>query len=67
MVKDVAVRGKHFPHSSIQGFDGEHDIGGVKIENLCVGGRVVTTAEEGRFRIGQHVSDVEFFVSERTQ
>jgi len=60
LIKDVVVVGKHFPHSSIQGYDDEHLVENVRIENLRVDGRVIGSAEEGRFRIGKHVRNVEF-------
>lgn len=62
LVKDVVVVGKHFPHSSIQGYDDEHVVESVRIENLRVDGKVIGSAEEGRFRIGKHVRNVEFNV-----
>ncbi|MHC4404362.1 MAG: glycosyl hydrolase family 28 protein [Planctomycetota bacterium] len=60
LVKDVTVSGKHFPHSSLQGYDSEHLVENVRIENLRVAGEAIGTAEEGRFRIGKYVSNVEF-------
>jgi len=65
LFKDVRVYGAHVPNSSIQGSDAEHDVRGVRIENLSLGGRIVTGPEQGRFRIGQHVSGVEFVDSEQ--
>jgi hypothetical protein len=62
LVKDVVVTGKHFPRSSIQGYDDEHLVENVKIQNLRIGGRVIGTAQEGRFTVGEHARNVEFHV-----
>jgi len=62
VVKDVVVTGKHVPRSSIRGHDEKHLVENVRIESLRIGGRVISTAEEGRFTIGEHVRNVEFRV-----
>lgn len=62
LVKDVSVTGNHHPWSSLAGHDAEHGVEDVTIENLRVGGKPVRSAEEGRFRIGEHVRNVKFVV-----
>ncbi len=46
--KDIRVVDGPFPVSIIQGFDGEHIIEDVTIENLVVHGRKITSANEAR-------------------
>jgi len=60
LVKDVSVTGSLLPSSSLAGHDAEHGVEDVTIENLRVGGKPVRSADEGRFRIGQHVRNVKF-------
>jgi hypothetical protein len=58
--KDISVTGKNFPESYIVGYDSEHQVKDVVIENLRINGRLITNAEEGHFSIGNHVSNVKF-------
>jgi len=60
--KDIAVTGsgRHFPRSVLKGYDAEHFVGDVTIENLRVYGKLVRNEREGRIRIGEHVKNVRF-------
>jgi len=46
--KDISVVGGPFPVSIIQGYDAEHVIEDVTIENLVVHGRKITSANAAR-------------------
>lgn len=50
------------PHSSIEGHDDEHLVEDVRIENLRIDESVIGTAEESRFRIGDHARKVRFHI-----
>jgi hypothetical protein len=45
-LRNVSVTGKPFPPSRIQGFDEEHQVKGVTIENLRINGRVIRSVED---------------------
>ncbi len=60
LFKDVSVNGKSMPPSSFTGFDAEHDVRWVRIENLRCNGRDVNSADDARLRIGNYVQDVRF-------
>ena len=59
-VKDVVVSGGPLPTSHLGGYDAEHGVEDVTIENLRVNGRLVADAETGRFAIREHVHNVSF-------
>jgi len=56
----VTGSGRHFPHSIIRGFDDEHCVGNVTIENLRINGQLVTDPATGGFTLGEHVKNVGF-------
>lgn len=58
--KNISVSGRRMPPSSFRGFDADHNVRGVKIENLRFNGRPVTRAEDAHLRIGNDVQDVVF-------
>jgi hypothetical protein len=58
--KDISVTGKPIMPSSFTGFDAEHDVRGVTIENLRFNGRPITNAGDAHLRIGKYVEDVRF-------
>lgn len=62
LLKDIAVTGsgRHFPSSFLRGFDADHGVEDVTIENLRVYGKPVRNEQEGRIRIGEHVKNVKF-------
>jgi hypothetical protein len=57
---DIAVTGPQLPPSSFRGFDAEHGVEGVKIANLRLNGRPVSSGSEARLQIGPYVRAVEF-------
>ncbi len=59
LFKDIEVTSPLMPPSSFRGFDAEHDVAGVTIENLRFNGKPAGNAEEAGLRIGPHVSDVQ--------
>lgn len=59
-VKDIAVTGNHFPESYLCGYNATHKVGNVTIENLLINGQLIKNADEGRFSIRDHVSNVVF-------
>ena len=58
--KNISVTGKCFPSSYFVGYDREHDISDVTIENLRVNGKPITNPEEAHLSIRDHVSKVRF-------
>jgi len=60
LFKDIEVFGARMPPSSFRGFDAEHGIDGVTLENLRFNGQPVSDAAAARLNIGPHVRDVRF-------
>ena len=58
--RDITVTSKRFLPSCFRGFDAQHDIVGVTIDNLRVNGRRCAGAAEAQLEIQPHVSDVTF-------
>jgi hypothetical protein len=58
--KDISVTGKRMPPSSFTGFDADHDVRGVRIENLRFNGRLITSAAGAGLQIGKYVQDLRF-------
>jgi hypothetical protein len=56
--KDITVTSKLFLPSRFQGLDAEHDVQGVRIENVVVNGRRCANAEQAQLEIRPFVSDV---------
>jgi hypothetical protein len=49
--------------SSFTGFDAQHDVRGVTIENLRFNGRRITNADDAHLKIGKYVQDVRLLPS----
>jgi hypothetical protein len=60
LVQDVGVTGPVMPRSRLRGYSAEGSIKNVTVENLRFNGKRISTAEQGRFRIGEYVHDVTF-------
>jgi hypothetical protein len=60
LFKDIDVASVHQPPSSFRGFDPEHGVDGVTIENLRLNGQPVREATTARLAIGPHVRAVRF-------
>jgi len=60
LFRDISVLGPVTPPSWFRGADAEHDVQGVRIENLRINGQPVTDAAGAHLSIGEHVSDVQF-------
>ena len=58
--KDIFVTGISFPESYLVGYDSEHQVEDIIIENLRINGHLITNAEEGRFAIRDYVNNVKF-------
>ncbi|HUT33159.1 MAG TPA: glycosyl hydrolase family 28 protein [Planctomycetota bacterium] len=58
--KDISVAGKPVPASDFRGFDPDHGVDGITIENLRFNGRPIGDARAARLTIGPHVKDVRF-------
>ncbi len=58
LFKDIDVASPKTPPSSFRGYDAEHGVDGVTIENLRVNGQPVRNAEAARLNIGPHVLNV---------
>jgi hypothetical protein len=68
-LKNISVTGsgRHFPRSSLKGYDDEHCVEDVTIENLRVYGKLVQNEQEGKIRIGEYVNNVKFVTSHDEQ
>jgi len=58
--KDIFVTGKCFPESYLVGYDSEHRVENITIENLRVNGKLITNASEGHLSIRDYVENVRF-------
>jgi len=58
--KDIAVTSRREPSSSFRGFDAEHGVEGVTIQNLRFNDRLIGNAQEAHLTIGPHVKEVRF-------
>jgi hypothetical protein len=56
--ENITVLDGKFPPSRFMGFDAEHAIDGVEIENLTILGRHIPTAEDGRFMILPYADNI---------
>jgi len=61
----VSVVGRRAPRSNFTGFDAQHTVQGVKIENLRVNGKPCRNAGEANLAVGANVSEVRFGDSEK--
>ena len=59
LFKNIDVFGAR-PHSSFRGFDPDHGVDGVTIENLRFNGQPVRDAAAARLSVGPHVQNVRF-------
>ena len=57
-LRDIAVTGRSFPPSRLQGFDAEHQVKGVTIRGLRFNGRAVTSVEEANVILRPFVQNV---------
>lgn len=65
LFRDVSVTGKPTMPSSFTGLDAEHDVRDIRIENLKVNGRPITSAADAHLRVGSHVDNVKFVINGR--
>jgi len=63
-VKNVTITGRLAPESHIYGYDAQHKVENVVIENLRINGKLITNAEEGGFLIRDHTSNITFVAGE---
>ena len=61
--KDISVTGKPIMPSCFTGYDAQHDVRGVTIENLRFNGRPITNPADAHLEIGKYVQDVRFVKS----
>ena len=61
--KDVAVISRRKPPSSMRGFDAEHTVANVTIENLRVDDQLISSADQARLSIGPYVQEVQLLPS----
>jgi hypothetical protein len=59
-LKDIFVTGKPMPASSVTGFDSEHDVRGISIENLRFNGQPVPNAETAHLQTNNYAEAVHF-------
>jgi len=59
-LKAIYVSGKPAPASSVSGFDSEHDVRGVSIENLRFNGQPATDAATAHLETGSYAQAVHF-------
>ncbi|NOY82408.1 MAG: hypothetical protein GXP31_15520 [Kiritimatiellaeota bacterium] len=58
--RNIAVTAPRMPPSSLQGWDAEHTVDGVRFENIRLNGRLLPTAKAAGVRLGQYVHNVSF-------
>jgi hypothetical protein len=61
--KDISVTGKPIMPSCFAGFDAQHDVRGMSIENLLFNGRPIMSADDAHLRLGKYVRDMHFVES----
>ena len=64
--RDCSVTGKHFPKSLLHGFDEQHQVKGVTIENLRINGEVITSLKAAQVKVDPFVQDVRILREEGT-
>jgi hypothetical protein len=57
---NVSVTGRRTPRSFFNGFDTQHTVQGVLIDNLRLDGRLANSAADANLSVGTYVSDVRF-------
>jgi len=60
VLKNVSVTGGPSPKSVLRGYDDQHCVENVTIENLQINGALITDPATGGFNIGDHVNNVKF-------
>ena len=60
LFKNISVTGKLTPGSYFVGYDPEHGVSDVTIENLRINGKPISNAAEAQLSIRDHVSKVSF-------
>ena len=58
LYRNISVTAPAMPPSSFSGFDKDHQTSGVRIENLTLNGKPVTTLEDANVTIGDYASDI---------
>ena len=58
--KDITYDGSRANISIISGYDERRAVKNVVFENLTINGKTITTADAGRFHVGEHVEGLEF-------
>lgn len=56
--ENIEVASRWMPRSRIHGYDAEHLVQRVRIENLCINGQKVTSLEAGGFKLNEFVKDI---------
>ena len=57
--KDIQVEGEHFPYSQLQGFDAQHQIKNVMLDNFYIHGKKITSTYNGLIS-EMHTEKLEF-------
>jgi hypothetical protein len=60
LFKDIALTAPWMPNSSFDGYDSDHGVVGVTIENLTLNGQPISNAATAKLSIGKHVKGVEW-------
>lgn len=58
LLKDIQVEASQFPPSNFYGFDLEHPIQDVSIENLTILGRPIKSVNDGKFRTNPYIENL---------
>ena len=61
-IRNVRVTGGRFPNSRIAGYDEQHTVENVHVEDLFILGMPIRSAQEGRFQVNRYRSNVQFTV-----
>jgi len=60
LFKDIALRAPRMPDSLFEGYDADHAVTGVVIENLTLNGKPVMDAATAKLSVGKNVASVEW-------
>jgi len=60
LFKNISITGAHMLESWMRGLDAEHNVSGIRIENLRFNGEHLKTAQDAHLRIEHDVQDVLF-------
>jgi hypothetical protein len=58
--KNIRYNGINNSLSIINGLDKDHIVQGIRFENLCINGKLITTAEDAHIKVGAFAKNIQF-------